>query len=167
MKKFLLLFLGIIVLGFTTSCRKDDNSENPALYTNADKYVKDSDGERYTLDTAQLIGVKAQNNTQTNQYTIILSGTVNGVLRKIELVQSFPFNDKLEGGFSTTSTIRNISKTQSKYTRGTTVINTFDIITSSIVDMDSHNFKVIFSIKTQGGEVITGAYTGQFQVDIN
>lgn len=167
MKKHFILFIAIFSLLFISSCRKDDATENPALYTNADRYIKDSDGERYTIDNAQLIGVKAQNNTQTNQYTIILTSTVNGVVRKVELSQSFPFNDKLDGGFSTTSTIRNVSKTLSKFTRGTTVNNSFDLITSSIKDLDSHNYQVIFYIKTQAGEVITGAYTGQFQVDIN
>jgi hypothetical protein len=140
--------LGLSTLSIATSCRNEEDTENPPLYTNADRYIKDSDGARYVINSAQLIGKKAKNSSETNEYTIILTGTE-------------------DGGFSTTSSIRNLSDSQSKFTRGTTEITDFEFGSSSIVDLDAHNFRVIFNLKSQGGETITGTYTGQFQYDVN
>lgn len=167
MKKLLFLFLGLSTLSIATSCRNEEDTENLPLYTNADRYIKDSDGARYVINSAQLIGKKAKNSSETNEYTIILTGTEDGVTRTVKLYQTFPFNDKLDGGFSTTSSIRNLSDSQSKFTRGTTEITDFEFGSSSIVDLDAHNFRVIFNLKSQGGETITGTYTGQFQYDVN
>jgi hypothetical protein len=166
MKKFLFLLIGMTSLTAVSSCKRED-TENPPLYSNADQYIKDSDGNRYVVQSAQLIGTKAKNATELNKYTILLKSTDNGVVRNLELVQSFPFNEKLDGGFSTTSTIRNIDSSKSKYTRGTTEMKDFAFASCSIVDLDAHNFKVIFKIETQSGETISGTYSGQFQVDIN
>lgn len=166
MKKLLFLFLGLGLLATTQSCRKDEDTENPPLYTNADKYVKDSDGNRYLLQSAQLVGKKAKNATETNEYTVYLTGTENGVTRKVELFFTYPYNDLFNGGYSTTSSVRNLSASKSKFTRGTTEMTDFEMGSFSIVDQDAHNYKVIFSLKTQGGEIVTGTYDGQFQVEI-
>lgn len=167
MKKILYLLLGFTLLSTSTACRNEEETENPALFTNADKYIKDSDGERYQLTSASLTGTKAKNATEVNQYVINLSGTDKGVMRSVELHIEFPFNDKLVGGYSTTSTIRNLSNSKSKFIRNTTAITDFDMGTFSIEDLDAHNYKVIFSLKTQGGEIITGTYHGQFTVNEN
>jgi hypothetical protein len=164
MKKLLFLFLGLTLYSSVTSCRKEDETENPALFNNADKYIKDSDGNKYQLSSASLVGKKAKNATETNQYTITLQGNEGNVSRTVVLDISFPFNDKLVGGFSTTSSIRFLSDTKSKFTRDTTVLSNFALGTFSIEDLDAHNYKVIFTLKTQSGEIITGSYNGQFTV---